>query len=261
MREITDLRARIIEFIKEHQLSAQAFAERAGLSPELCAGMELPGWNPLLSTLDRCLDYVNAETPVAFEEVEPVEYELPWENLNREHNMAFQECANLWNTLGQGKSDEILDLFSRHELGSRIALNRMVDNNRLLMEKFNPMIWRKGGDLSGVPISELPDKRFGKWAEESMALEYRINRPRLIFCRIPMETMFGKHIVSYTTLRLPIGEKAGAPERMVAFTRLENGHYKTLRDAHDAEMIRLGLPPEHPPTSPPRKPHLRLVKS
>lgn len=140
-------------------------------------------------------------------------------------------------------------------MGARVAVTRLADSHRFFMDQFIPPIWGGESLKEGIPMEELPDKRFGRWVEESVVMDYRIDRPRLIFCKVPMETVLGKHIVSYTTLRLPCGGFDGAPEHVVAITRLEDSLYKTLRDAQDDRA-----PPPLAPT-PPTSRNLRLVKS
>lgn len=209
--------------------------------------------DPLVSTLDVCLDYLDAVEPPTPLLVEPVEYELPRNLLERDGNNALLECAAVWSTFGRERFHDILDILSHHELAGRVAVNRMADNHQLYMEHFNPRTWGEPRSFEGRPISELPDKRFGRWAETSLSKDYLINRPRLLACRVPMATAFGDYVVPYTTLRLPCGKTNDAPDHVIAITRLEPSPYKTAQEASGV----------HPRSDPPRprSGHLRLVKS
>lgn len=253
MTDVADLKARIAAFVRANNISPETFAERLDLSPSLLEQVTNLDWDPRASTLETCLAYIRENDSAPPEEFEPVEYELPWDVIHREGNTALKDCASIWSTVGRRRFSTILELLGRHEMAGRVAVNRMADNHRLYMDRFNPRTWGEPRYFEGVPVSELPDKKFGQWAERSLARDYRLNRPRLVACRISMETSFGRHIVPYTALRLPCGPIEGTPDQIITITRLEASPYKTAQDAHVA------VPEPSPPSG--RSGHLRLVKS
>lgn len=254
MQEASDLVSRVVNFIRERDISPKDFAELLGVPQRLLAGILEPNWDPRASTLDLCLAYVDDVAPGDIDQDQAVEYELPRELLERDHNRSLLECASIWTTIGRARLHDVLEILRRHEMSGRVALNRLGDNHRIYMDRFNPRTWGDPCSFEGVPVSELPDKRFGRWAEKSIAKDYLLNRPRLIACRVPMETAFGKFIVPYTALRLPCGKMDGVPENIITITRLEPSPYKVAQESG----------PDHPsprPPSPGRSGHLRLVKS
>jgi hypothetical protein len=252
MTDIGYLKSRIMEFMRENGLSPDAFAERAGVTPDLLIGAGHTDWDPRVSTLDRCLRIIDEDASTLPESHEPVEQELPWRVIKQDNYRALRECASIWSTLGRERFLDVFELLSRHELAHRIVVIRMKDNHQLFLDRFNPMTWGESRHFEGSPLSELPDKRVGQWAEQSLAQDYKINQPRLIACRIPTETLAGRYVVPYTALRLPFGNDETTQELSMSVTLLKNGSYKDVRDALD------GPDPSPPPT---RGGHLRLVKS
>jgi hypothetical protein len=252
--DIGSFKTRIIEFMHENHLSPEAFAKRVGISSALVAGARHQTWDPRASTLDACLKFIESNQPIESEALEAVEYELPWRLIHREENRALLECASVWSTLGRERLSDILDLYERHEMANRIAVNRMGDDNRIYMERFRPRVWGEPSLVEGLPISELPDKEFGAWGEKSLSKDYIINRPRLVACKIPMQTAVGRHLVPFTALRLPCGEKQDTPAKLIAVTRVEASPIKARLDALDMSSTPAPSPPS-------RSGHLRLVKS
>jgi transcriptional regulator with XRE-family HTH domain len=88
---------------------------------------------------------------------------------------------------------------------ARRATMTRVDGNRMLMEWQGSgiQLFPRNSSLTGVPLSELPDANYGRWAEGRMLHAYQVGEPIFELCHGMVEVDGNRTVWRYYSLRLP----------------------------------------------------------
>lgn len=249
-----NLKIRIRRFLDDNEISITQFAAMARLNVRDLAGIHSMTWEASNLVLDNCLDAISSIEAHEDTARAPSETELPWRFIHRGDFAPLRECAALWSAIGRDRLSDVIDLLSRHNLADRVVVTSIRDNNRVFMEKFAPRTWGHSNSVAGRPISNLPDRKFGSFAERAIVRARDRDQPHLVSCRAPIETAIGKYVVPYSAVRLPFGPM-GQPTHVMTVSRLEKGTYHGVQDHL---VARGALAERHGGTT---ATHLRLVRS
>ncbi|WP_211228906.1 helix-turn-helix transcriptional regulator [Thalassobaculum salexigens] len=112
--------------------------------------------------------------------------------------------------LASSEQRQALDLF-RAGLGqvpediARRATMTRVDGDRMLMEWQGAgiQLFPRNASLAGMPLSELPDANYGRWAEGRMLRAYQAGEPIFELCHGMVEVDGNRTVWRYYSLRLP----------------------------------------------------------
>ena len=162
------------------------------------------------------------------ESIKPSELPLPNHVIDRAKNSTLKDCVDIWYQ-SERKAENILSLLGRHSLSDRVSVVGIGQDNRLYFSKFGPDTWSTGITVIGKLVSDMPDKKFGLWAERSLAQDFHGDDPRILACTVPIETDLGRFVIPYTALRFPCVNDNGETDRVVTVTRLEPSEYRTAR--------------------------------
>lgn len=90
------------------------------------------------------------------------------------------------------------------EIARRATMTR-VDGSRMLMEWQGSgiQLFPKNANLAGMPLSELPDANYGRWAEGRMLRAYQVGEPIFELCHGMVEVDGSRTVWRYYSLRLP----------------------------------------------------------
>jgi len=248
------LKIRIRRFLRDNDITVSQFAEMAGLEENFLVGAQRPSWEAPPLVLDHCIDAISLYEVHEDTARAPSETDLPWRLIHRGAFEELRECAALWSALGRDRLKDVTDLLSRHSLADRVVVTSIRDNSRVFMERFSPMTWGHPNSVAGRPVANLPDRRFGKFAEQAIVRARARDEPHLVRCMAPIETAIGEYVVPYSAVRLPFGP-IGQPTHVMTVSRLEKGAY---HGAQGHLVARGMVGKRHPKTS---ATHLRLVRS
>lgn len=121
--------------------------------------------------------------------------ELSVRDFERFASQEQRQALDLFNA-GQGEVPE--------EIARRATMTR-VDGSRMLMEWQGSgiQLFPKNANLAGMPLSELPDANYGRWAEGRMLYAYQAGEPIFELCHGMVEVDGNRTVWRYYSLRLP----------------------------------------------------------
>lgn len=90
------------------------------------------------------------------------------------------------------------------DIARRATMTR-VDGDRMLMEWQGSgiQLFPRNASLAGMPLSELPDANYGRWAEGRMLRAYKAGEPIFELCHSMVEVAGNRTVWRYYSLRLP----------------------------------------------------------
>ncbi len=88
---------------------------------------------------------------------------------------------------------------------ARRATMARVDADRMLMEWQGSgiQLFPRNSSLAGMPLSEMPDANYGRWAEGRMLRSYQAGEPMFELCHGMVEVDGNRTVWRYYSLRLP----------------------------------------------------------
>ena len=106
-----------------------------------------------------------------------------------------RQALHLFNA-GQGDVPEAI---------ARRSTMTRVDGSRMLMEWQGSgiQLFPKNADLAGMPLTEMPDANYGRWAEGRMLRAYQVGEPIFELCHGLVEVDGNRTVWRYYSLRLP----------------------------------------------------------